>query len=201
MRDLRWFLLAVLFLNLSFAGLLTNFPLYSNARFGWAAPANAFFFAFVGVCAVLTQGLLIGRLQPRFGEERLLLGGLCLMVVGLGLVVVVPYGSLLYPVVGALAVGVGLAIPALTALVSRQVSGREQGRVMGGLQAVISATLVVGPVMAGLAFERLGAPAPYWMGALLASSALLAASIALLPGRGFARQPVIDPDVPRRPGE
>ncbi len=56
-------------------------------------------------------------------------------------------------------------------------------------------------LMAGLAFERLGAPAPYWMGALLAASALLVASIALLPGRGFARQPVIDPDVPRRPGE
>ncbi len=97
--------------------------------------------------------------------------------------------------------GVGLAVPALTTLVTRRVSGREQGRVMGGLQAVISVTLVVGPAMAGLAFERLGAPAPYWMGALLAASALLVATIALLPGRGFARQPVIDPDVPRTPGE
>jgi DHA1 family tetracycline resistance protein-like MFS transporter len=201
MRNLRWFLLAVLFLNLSFAGLLTNFPLFSNARFGWDAPANAFFFAFVGVCAVLTQGLLIGRLQPRFGEERLLLGGLCVMAVGLGLVAVVPYGALLYPVVGALAVGVGLAIPALTALVSRRVSDREQGRVMGGLQAVISVTLVVGPVMAGLAFDNLGVPAPYWIGALLAASALLAAARALLPGRSFARQHAVEPEVPRRPGE
>ena len=207
-REIRWFLLAVLFLNLSFAGLLTNFPLFSNARFGWGAPSNAFFFAFVGVCAVLTQGLLIGRLQPRFGEERLLLGGLSVMAVSLGLVAVVLYGPLLYPVVGTLAVGVGLAIPALTALVSRRVSGREQGRVMGGLQAVISVTLVVGPVMAGLAFERLGVPAPYWIGALLATLALLAAAIALLPERrsltekrGFATQPAIESDVPPGPGE
>ena len=201
MRNLRWFLLTVLFLNLSFAGLLTNFPLYSNARFGWDAPANAFFFAFVGFCAVLTQGLLVGRLQPRFGEERLLLGGLCVMAVGIGLVAVVPHGALLYPVVGALAVGVGLAIPALTALVSRRVSDREQGRVMGGLQAVISVTLVVGPVMAGLAFDNLGVPAPYWIGAVLTASALLAASIALLPGRSLARRLAAEPDVPRGPGE
>jgi MFS transporter, DHA1 family, tetracycline resistance protein len=207
-REIRWFLLAVLFLNLSFAGLLTNFPLFSNARFGWGAPSNAFFFAFVGVCAVLTQGLLVGRLQPRFGEGRLLLGGLCVMAVGLGLTAVVPYGPLLYPVVGLLAVGVGLAIPALTALVSRRVSGREQGRVMGGLQAVISVTLVVGPVMAGLAFERLGVPAPYWIGALLATLALLAAAIALLPEHrsltekhSFATRPAIESDVPPRPGE
>lgn len=198
---IRWFLLAVFLLNLSFAGLLTNFPLFSNARFGWDAPANAFFFAFVGACAVLTQGLLIGRLQPRFGEERLLLGGLSVMAVGLGLVAVVPYGPLLYPVVGALAVGVGLAIPALTALISRRVSGREQGRVMGGLQAVISVTLIVGPVAAGLAFDGLGVPAPYWIGALLAALALLAASVALLPEQSFAKQPVVESDAPRRPGE
>jgi DHA1 family tetracycline resistance protein-like MFS transporter len=205
---IRWFLLAVLLLNLSFAGLLTNFPLFSNARFGWDAPANAFFFAFVGVCAVLTQGLLIGRLQPRFGEEHLLLGGLSVMAVGLGLVAVVPYGPLLYPVVGTLAVGVGLAIPALTALISRRVSGREQGRVMGGLQAVISVTLIVGPIVAGLAFDRLGVPAPYWIGALLAALALFAASVALLPQnrpspakRSFAKQPTIESDASRRPGE
>lgn len=198
---IRWFLLAVFLLNLSFAGLLTNFPLFSNARFGWDAPANAFFFAFVGACAVLTQGLLIGRLQPRFGEERLLLGGLSVMAVGLGLVAVVPYGPLLYPVVGALAVGVGLAIPALTALISHRVSGREQGRVMGGLQAVISVTLIVGPVAAGLAFDGLGVPAPYWIGALLAALALLAASVALLPEQSFAKQPVVESDAPRRPGE
>jgi len=205
---IRWFLLAVFLLNLSFAGLLTNFPLFSNARFGWDASANAFFFAFVGVCAVLTQGLLIRRLQPRFGEEHLLLGGLSVMAVGLGLVAVVPYGPLLYPVVGTLAVGVGLAIPALTALISRRVSGREQGRVMGGLQAVISVTLIVGPIVAGLAFDRLGVPAPYWIGALLAALALFAASVALLPQnrpspakRSFAKQPTIESDASRRPGE
>src|SRR3712207_8187265 len=48
-----------------------------------------------------------------------------------------PYTPLfrsLYPAVGVLALGAGLAIPALTALISRRVSGREQGRLMGGLQ-------------------------------------------------------------------
>ncbi len=180
MSSIRWFLLATLLLNLAFAGLLTNFPLFSSTRFGWGASTNAFFFAFVGACAVLTQGLLIGRLQPRLGEARLLLGGLAVMAAGLGLVAVVPYGFLLYPVVGMLAVGIGLAIPSLTALVSRRVSSREQGKVMGGLQAIISLTLVAGPPISGLAFDRLGVPAPYWIGALLATLALLSAAVAIL---------------------
>ena len=189
MGAIRGLLLVVLLLNLSFAGLFTNFPLFSNARFGWDATANAFLFAFVGVCAVLTQGVLVGRLQPRLGEARILLGGLSLMALDLGLVALVPFGPLLYPVVGALAVGTGLAIPALTSLISRRVSGREQGRVMGGLQATLSLTLIVGPVLAGLAFDHLGVPAPYWIGALLAALALLTSAVVLMKGHRALRHP------------
>ena len=207
MGAIRGLLLVVFLLNLSFAGLLTNFPLFSNARFGWDASANAFFFAFVGVCAVLTQGVLIGRLQPRLGEERLLLGGLSLMAINLGLMALVPLGPLLYPVVGALAVGTGLAIPALTSLISRRVSGRVQGKVMGGLQATLSLSLILGPVVAGLAFDHLGTPAPYWIGALLAALALLTASVALmrerrtlLTGRSPAQRLSSELDAPHKPG-
>jgi MFS family permease len=177
---IRALLLAVFLLNLSFAGLLTNFPLFSNVRFGWDATANAFFFAFVGVCAVLTQGVLLGRLQPRFGEKWLLLGGLALMSLNLGLMALVPSGPLLYPVVGMLAVGTGLAIPSLTALISLRVSEREQGKVMGGQQAILSLTLILGPLIAGLAFDHLGVPAPYRIGSLLAALALLVAAPTLL---------------------
>jgi DHA1 family tetracycline resistance protein-like MFS transporter len=204
MGRIRSLLLVVFFLNLSFAGLLTNFPLFSNARFGWDASANAFLFAFVGVCAVLTQGVLIGKLQPRLGDVRLLLGGLAIMALSLGLVALVPFGPLLYPVVGALALGAGLAIPALTSIISRRVSGREQGKLMGGLQAILSLTLVSGPVISGLAFDRLGVPAPYWIGALLASLALLVAAADLLPrhhGATLAKRLPSGPETPNEPRE
>jgi len=175
MSRIRALLLVVALLNLSFAGLLTNFPLFSNVRFGWDTAGNSFFFAFVGLCAVLTQGVLLGRLQPYFGEERLLLGGLSLVALNLGLMAFVPFGWMLYPVVGVLAVGFGITIPSLTALISRRVSGRDQGKVMGGQQAILSLTLILGPVIAGIAFDYLGVPAPYWIGGLLAALALLVA--------------------------
>jgi len=175
MSRIRALLLVVALLNLSFAGLLTNFPLFSNVRFGWDTAGNSFFFAFVGLCAVLTQGVLLGRLQPYFGEERLLLGGLSLVALNLGLMAFVPFGWMLYPVVGVLAVGFGITIPSLTALISRRVSGHDQGKVMGGQQAILSLTLILGPVIAGIAFDYLGVPAPYWIGGLLAALALLVA--------------------------
>lgn len=185
-------LLVVFLLNLSFAGLLTNFPLFSAARFGWDTAANAFLFAFVGACAVSTQGFLLGRLGALYGEDRLLLGGLSIAAIALFLTAFVPWGPLLYPVVGALAIGLGLAIPSLAARISRRVSPAEQGRAMGAQQAVASSTLILGPLIAGLLFEVLGAPFPYLLGGVLATLALLTSLRSMragAAGRGGERWP------------
>jgi MFS family permease len=182
-RNVRVLLVAVLLLNLALAGLVNNFPLFSQARFGWGTTSNAFFFAFVGVCAVVTQGFLIGRLQPRFGESSLLLGGLALVSLNLLLVSLVPSGVLLYPIVGILALGMGLAIPSLSALISNRTPAEAQGRLMGGLQAILSLAMILGPATAGLAFDHLGIPAPYLIGGALSVLALVVSAADLLPGR------------------
>jgi len=176
-------------INLAFAGLLTNFPLFSGARFGWAASENAFFFAFVGACAVATQGLLVGRTQRLFGEVRLALGGLALTALCLAIVGGSTSGWVLYPVVGALAVGAGLAVPAL---LSRRAPAEEQGRLMGGVQAVLSLALISGPLVAGAAFDELGVPAPYFIGAALAALAVPAVALS---GRKEPVTLVADPGV------
>jgi MFS family permease len=167
-------LLVVLFtLNLAFSGLQTNFPLYAHARFNWDATRVGFFFAFVGVCAVFTQGFLIGRLQPRVGEGRLTLIGLALMAASLTGVAIAASEWMLYPLVGSLAVGSGLSIPSVTSLISQRVGDDQQGKVMGDTQALISLNLIIGPALAGIAFESFGTSAPYWLGSAWAMMALI----------------------------
>jgi len=43
---------------------------------------------------------------------------------------------------------------------------------MGGMQALLSLTMIIGPTMAGLFFEFVGTSAPYWLGSLLSGAAL-----------------------------
>ena len=140
----------------------------------------------------MTQGLLVGRAQARFGEARLAFGGLALTVLCLASVGASTSGWLLYPVVGALAVGAGLAIPALTALLSRRAPAGEQGRLMGGVQAILSLALISGPLLAGAAFDELGVPAPYFVGAVLAALALPTVALSL-PKGDVARGPAGTP--------
>ncbi len=155
-KSIRGLLLAIFALNLAFAGLQTNFPLFSQARFGWDAARNGLFFAFVGVCSVVVQGFLLGQLQPRVGEKRLALIGLALMSFSLVAVAAASQAWLLYPIVAIGALGTGTSIPALTSLVSQRVSAHEQGRLMGGTQVVLNLAFIFGPPIAGLSFEQCG---------------------------------------------
>lgn len=162
-------LLAAMFLlNLAFSGLQTNFPLFALARFGWDAQRIGLFFAFIGVCAVTVQGGLFNLVQPRIGEPRLVLIGLFLMSVGLLLIAATPVALYLYPIVALATLGIGLAIPSLSSLVSTRVSAGQQGRLMGGVQAMLSLALIGGPSLAGLTFDLFGPGAPYAIGSALA---------------------------------
>ncbi len=178
-KSIRLLLLAIFALNLAFAGLQTNFPLFSQARFGWDAARNGLFFAFVGVCSVVVQGFLLGKLQPRLGEKRLALLGLALMSLSLVAVARASQAWLLYPIVAVGALGTGISIPSLTSLISQRVSAREQGRLMGGTQVVLNLAFIFGPPIAGLSFEHLSVAAPYWLGGLFAGMAWLLAYAAL----------------------
>lgn len=176
---IRMLLLTIFTLNLAFSGLQTNFPLYSQRRFGWDATLNGIFFAYVGACAILVQGVIFRGLQPKFGEKRLSILGLGLMAAGLAGMAVAQQAWMLYPFVGLVALGSGISIPALTGLVSNQVSAGMQGRLMGGSQALLSLTTIIGPTLAGLSFEHIAIAAPYWLGSLLSAIALLLAYLSL----------------------
>ena len=170
---IRLLLFSLFFLNLAFSGLQMNFPLFSNARFEWDARQNGYFFAYVGVIAVVVQGFLFGRIQPKVGESRLAIMGLGCMSMGLGGVALARQAWMLFPFVGLAALGSGISIPSLSGMASARVPQDRQGLLMGGNQTLHGISGILGPAMAGLAFDAIGVSAPYWIGSSLALVALL----------------------------
>jgi MFS family permease len=164
-------------LNLSFSGLPSTFPLFSQARFGWTPSGNGLFFTFIGACAVLTQGFLVGRIAPKVGEARLASVGAGMAMVMFPLAAIAPAGWMLYPFLGVIAIGTGLGIPSLMSLVAHSAPEAGVGRVMGGVQSVLSACMIAGPALAGAAHQTLGPPAPYWMGAGFAAAGFTIVSL------------------------
>ena len=180
--NIQKLLIALFLLNLAFAGLQSNFPLYSNYRFRWNPTQTSYFYLYVGVCAVFIQGFLFGKLQPRFGERNLALFGLICMTLGLAGMALAREAWMLYPAVTVVALGTGTSIPSLTALVSFRVPESGQGRLMGGTQTLLSLTSIIGPSLAGVMFQWIAFSAPYFVGSLFSIIALIIACMSLQGG-------------------
>ena len=167
-------LLAVFFLViLAFSGMETTFAWWAIAQFGWGPRSTGFVFFYVGLLSALMQGVLIGPLTRRFGEERLMLGGLGAIALGL---LVLPFAHALPVLVvalTALAIGMGGMQPSLNSLISRRAGAGEQGEIMGVAQSVGSLSRVLGPIIAGSLFGAVGPGSPFLWGAALVGCALL----------------------------
>lgn len=158
--------------NFAFAGFSSIFVLFLDSRYGWGPNQAAMVFVFIGVVSTVVQGGLIRQLLPRFGEAKLTVAGLGMIAIAFGgLVLIPPSGPILLPALyttqAFLALGVGLIIPSMRGLISNRVSNQEQGKTLGGNQAMQSIAAILGPLWAGWVFDRSGMLSPFWMGAFL----------------------------------
>jgi DHA1 family tetracycline resistance protein-like MFS transporter len=157
------------------AGLESTYALWTNREHGWGPQANGWFFAYIGIVLVIVQGGLVGRIAKRFGEARMLMAGLVILMLGMAIVPLSVYPWLVYVNGGLIGIGFGMCSPALNSLTSRNAPTERQGAVMGVLQSAQSLARVAGPAFAGALFARWGHNSPY-----IASAAILVLVIVLV---------------------
>jgi MFS family permease len=181
---------------LAFAAMESIFALWALRQLDWGPEKVGYVFAYLGLLSAVMQGGLTRRLTKRYGEERLLLAGLVLLVIGL---VTVPFAHDLPVLAGAfaaLAIGLGLVQPALNSLISRRAGASEQGQVLGVTQSVGSLARVIGPPLAGYLFADLSHGSPFFGGAVIVALAFL---LALNLFGGFGTAPLVEPEPPLGP--
>jgi DHA1 family tetracycline resistance protein-like MFS transporter len=165
MHGSDWSVLARLvvlsFLSLSaFSAFEATFALFGERRLGLHISSTAVVFTGVGVVLALVQGGLVRPVVRRLGEGGTVRAGLLINGVGLLLLAAVRSWVLLVPALLALVLGEGLAMPAMTASFAAR-AGARRGRALGVQQSAGGLARVVGPLAGGMAFQHIGAPAPY----------------------------------------
>jgi MFS transporter, DHA1 family, tetracycline resistance protein len=154
-------LVVLSFLSLSaFSAFEATFALFGERRLGLHISSTAAVFTGVGVVLAVVQGGLVRPVVRRLGEGGTVRAGLLINGVGLLLLAAVRSWLLLVPALGALVLGEGLAMPAMTASFAAR-AGTRRGRALGVQQSAGGLARVVGPLAGGMAFQHIGAPAPY----------------------------------------
>ena len=145
-----------LFYGLAFGLFQANFALFALYRLGLQSQSTGYILAYVGLLAVLVQGLAIGRLTARFAEKQLVLAGVVVMAVALLAWGFVPNVPLLLVVLAPLALAGGTLNTVLNSLLTKSVAADEVGGTLGIAASLQSLSGVVAPVAGGLLIQEIG---------------------------------------------
>jgi MFS transporter, DHA1 family, tetracycline resistance protein len=166
--------------------------LFTEYRFAWTERDVGLSLAVVGLIFGVVQAGLTRVVIPKIGERGAIFTGTFLCMGGLLWFAFATQGWMMYAALLPYAM-IGIAGPAMQAIMSRQVQPSEQGELQGTLTALMSLTAIIGPLVAAYAFgwftrpgaalvlpgaPFLGAVALLLLGLLFALSGLRAAPAA-----------------------
>ncbi len=162
-------LIALLLLSVGHSTLYSAFPLFCKSRLALPVEKVSMQFAFMGLIAILVQGIFIHTLQKRFGEKGLFVAGSLLMASGMALI---PFAGNLLTLsfyLALLAVGGSLNGPTLNSLLSKHSPPEKVGATMGVAQGMSALGRVIGPTWGGVLITA-GYRLPFMITALLVAS-------------------------------
>jgi len=153
--------------GLAFTLFQANFALWAKTRLGLTAQSTSYVLTYVGVLAVLVQGLAIGRLTARFREPSLILGGTISLALGMLAWAATPSVLWLLPVLAVLALSGGVLNVVLTSQLTKSVPPERVGGVLGLATSLYTLAQIVSPGVGGFVLERVSSWAPGALGGVL----------------------------------
>jgi MFS transporter, DHA1 family, tetracycline resistance protein len=146
--DLAWMYFIFNFANTM---LQSVWVLYTAYRFNWTTLQVGLSLTYVGVMAIIVQGVLVKRIIAWTGERKGLVIGLAISSFAMAGYGTVTAGWMFYTLATFGALG-GIAGPAAQALLTKHVPPNEQGGLQGSLSGLTSLAYVFGPMFAAWSF-------------------------------------------------
>lgn len=163
----------LMMMGLAMNTLRSNFAVYAREHLHYDPSHVGYIYTYLGTIVVITQLFLVRRIAPKFGERKTALIGFTSMMLGFLWMATEPGILEITFIMPLIAVGNGLCFPTITAMSSHAVGHNQQGGVMGAQQSVNSMAMIIGPFIAGLAFDHISFGAPYAIAAVFLLIGLL----------------------------
>lgn len=148
---------------LAFSAIPVIVPLLGISFFDFGTVEMSYFFMYIGLIQIVLQGLIIGRLANKFGEEELIAFGPLLLMLGILLMPLIPNIAIFLASLMMIALGSGMMRTVVPSFISKRNPANEQGGILGVTQSVSTIAMVPGPLIGGFVFEFAGLAAPFFL--------------------------------------
>lgn len=165
--NLRNLLLTYGLNSLAMALIEVSLFLYVKDKFELSLEQASLGFAYIGLILVFTQGFLVRKMLPKYGEAKLIKMSLVLFALGVGSIPLAPTLLLFAIPVTILSIAQGLLSPALTGSISLSEDKHHQGQVMGVTQSLSALGRIIGPAVAGSIYASTLTVGPFYISSLL----------------------------------
>lgn len=142
-------------------------PLLGALFFGFGSVEMSYIFIYMGTIQIMWQGLIIGRLTEKIGEEQLIAFGPLLLMLGLFLMPLIPNIMMFIFSLTIISLASGMMRTVVPSFISKVSSANEQGSILGVTNGVASIARVPGPLIAGFLFDFAGSAAPFFASAAI----------------------------------
>ncbi|MCY7351569.1 MAG: MFS transporter [Cytophagaceae bacterium] len=161
-ETLRPIFIVVFLFTLGFSFFIQFFQVFLIKKFAWTAQQLSYYFGYVGVWGVITQGGLLRLLSKRFKPQRVIVITLFFNALAYLVFLLPQVGWQMFLVVPLLSIPQGLTFPNLSSLASNAAPPQLQGETLGIQQSVQTlAQFVVTPI-GGFALGVFGVSSVLW---------------------------------------
>jgi DHA1 family tetracycline resistance protein-like MFS transporter len=152
---------------LSWSAIPVIMPLLGVIFFGFGSVEMSYFFIYMGTIQIMWQGVIIGRLTEKIGEEQLIAFGPLLLMLGVFLMPLIPNIVIFVFSLTIISLASGMMRTVVPSFISKISPANEQGGILGVTNGVASIARVPGPLIAGFLFEFAGSAAPFFASAAM----------------------------------
>ncbi len=151
MPNLRALMIVSFLFMLGFNFYTQFFSPYVMKKFDWGIENVGDFFAFIGLCSALGQGLIVRRFSGKVAPHRILNISLLVMAAGIACQMIPSPGNdyQLFLAVPFIALSQGFSTPNINALISQQADAKSQGEIFGINQSIQSLGMAIPGIIAG----------------------------------------------------
>jgi len=153
--------------SLAFALFQANFALWAKTRLNLNAQGTSYVLTYVGVLAVLVQGLAIGRLTSRFRERTLIQVASSILALALAGWALSANTVTLLAVLAPIALAGGVLNTVLPSQLTKAVRPEEVGGILGLSTSLQTLAQIIAPASGGVLLDRAGSWAPGLLAGLL----------------------------------
>ncbi len=164
-----------LLLGLGLSVVISTFELWMMYRFGYGPRGVGHVLAATGVATAMINVMLVPRLVRAASERRLLVAAIAILAAGRCAQALACAVSSLLLAQLLVAVGGGVSSTLLASLTASESPSDKVGYLLGCSESIEGLAHVVGPLLSGLLFDRLGPSAPAAAGSAFCVAALATA--------------------------